>query len=639
MQFMKRCTKLVWQSQNIIKFSLLSTLLLISACAWQTGGQDSVTSKAGAQERKAGQLFDQGNYRGAADSYQRLAQNPSARQNILRLKAAQAWLKIPEDDKAKKYLDLIAPASLNTAQLNRLYLMYAQLELNSGNVEQAQNYSKRISVFALSRAQKVEYYAMTAFSYALTGQTLKSIQERIALASYLDTKQQQEQNNKAILELLSLISEQTLLEQLQQQNAIIYNGWLALEQTRRDYPGGEQQQAAFNAWSEEYPRHPAQGLVSSGYFLVFGFKLANLQTIAVFLPESGPFSAYAAAIKAGFTAAYNQQQGYRPNVRFYDTQQADISIIYRRAVADGAQLIIGPLNKKYIQELAERNDLIVPVMALNYVESLAKSNLYQFALSPIDEVQQAVRQARFTGHENAIILAPGTTEGERMSQYFQHAWEELDGNVLAVQSFDSRAKDFSFPVKQMLSINESQYRYNQLKQVIGTVEYQPRRRQDVDVIFLAASAKNARLINPQFYHNRAGSVAVYGLSRVYRGYADKPQDMDLEGVSFCTIPWLFDAAYQGELSMLSLQEIKAQYPQKYSSLIAFGIDAYAIVAHLNDIAITPYYGATGDLLLNDYNRIERHLVCAKFNDGEALLVEMAKEDEVPVDDITSTKAL
>jgi outer membrane PBP1 activator LpoA protein len=56
--------------------------------------------------------------------------------------------------------------------------------------------------------------------------------------------------------------------------------------------------------------------------------------------------------------------------------------------------------------------------------------LYQFALSPIDEVQQAVQQASLTGHRNAIILAPRTADGQRMSQYFQHAWEASDGNVL-----------------------------------------------------------------------------------------------------------------------------------------------------------------------------------------------------------------
>jgi outer membrane PBP1 activator LpoA protein len=52
-----------------------------------------------------------------------------------------------------------------------------------------------------------------------------------------------------------------------------------------------------------------------------------------------------------FAAADNRQEhaGSRPDVRFYDTQQADISTIYRKAVADDAQLVIGPLNKKFIK--------------------------------------------------------------------------------------------------------------------------------------------------------------------------------------------------------------------------------------------------------------------------------------------------
>ena len=290
-------------------------------------------------------------------------------------------------------------------------------------------------------------------------------------------------------------------------------------------------------------------------------------------------------------------------------------------------MVIGPLNKKYIKELAERNDLSVPVIALNYVEGLVKSNLYQFALSPIDEVQQAVQQAGLAGHKNAIILAPRTTDGQRMSQYLQHAWEASGGNILQVQTFDQKAKDYSFPVRDMLSVNESRARFQQLQKVIGIVEYQPRRRQDIDVIFLAASDKNARLINPHFYHNRAGSVAVYGLAKVYSGYADKNKDMDLEGISFCTIPWLFEESYQGDLSMSSLQDIREQFPQRYLSLIAFGIDAYAVVANINDLATIPYYGATGDLLLNEYNRIARQLVCAKFKNGEATLIQMAEEPE------------
>ena len=613
---MKRYTELI----------LIGVLLLMSGCALQTGG----VVKESAQERRARQLFVQGNYSEAASLYQRLARTPSARQNVLRLQAAKSLVKISQDDKAKDYLDLIVPEKLNTGQRNQLNLLYAQLDINSGNIEQALQHLMRITVTSLSRQKKAEYYELTAFSYAITGQIVKSVHERIALNTYLQTEQKKKNNNIAILELLSLMPEQTLQKQRQQpQTSIVYSGWLALEQVRRKFPGGTQQQQALNVWATQYPRHPAQALISSGYFFVSGFKLANVRVIAVFLPESGPYEPYAAALKAGFAAAYKRQEitGVRPDVRFYDTRQAGISIIYRKAVADGAQLIIGPLNKKQIKELAERNDLSVPVMALNYVEGLAKSNLYQFALSPIDEVQQAVKQANLSGHRNAIILAPQTVDGKRMSQYFQNAWEALDANVIQVQTFDPGAKDFSFPVRQMLSINESQYRFQLLQQVIGPVEYEPRRRQDVDVIFLVASNQEARLINPQFYHNRAGSVAVYGLSKVYSGLPDRNKDIDMEGINFCTIPWFFDEAYQGELSMLALQNLWVRFPDRYLSLFAFGIDAYSIVAHLNELATLPYYGATGDLLLNEYNRIERGLVCAKFKHGEVVLVDVQEESD------------
>ncbi|GAW85396.1 conserved hypothetical protein [Bathymodiolus platifrons methanotrophic gill symbiont] len=625
---MKRYTEQILKSQDIIKFSLLSVLLLISACSLQTGGLGSSAGKESVEERKAGQLFVQGDYSEAALLYQRLAQQISVRQNILRLKAAQAFLKIPLDDQAKINLDLISVKNLTGEQLNHLNLMYAQLDLNSGNIEQALDYLMRISVSALSHSEKTTYYEMTAFAYALSGEIVKSVRERIALDLYQHSGQKKESNNRAILELLSLMSEQTLQRQrTQPQTSTVYSGWLALEQVRRNFPSGEQQQQALNEWADQYPRHPAQPLIASGYFLVSGIKLGNVRDIALFLPGSGPYGLHANALKAGFMAAYERQAvaGVQPNIHFYDTQQSSISVLYDRAVADGVQLVIGPLNKKYIQELAGSRELIVPVMALNYVEGLAKTNLYQFALSPIDEVRQAVSQARFSGHENAIILVPATANGERVSQYFQNAWEAVNGNIIQVQMFDSAARDFSFPVRQMLNINESEYRSQRLQKVIGTAGYESRRRQDVDVIFLAASNQKARLINPQFYHNRAGSVTVYGLSQVYKGQADKNQDIDLEGINFCTIPWLFDEAFQGELSMSALQDLQVQFPNGYLSLVAFGIDAYAVIAHLNDLGSISYKGATGDLLLNENNRIERHLVCAEFKDGAAVLVEMAEE--------------
>jgi hypothetical protein len=56
---------------------------------------------------------------------------------------------------------------------------------------------------------------MTAFAYALAGQIVSSVHARINLDLYLHLEQQKQTNNRAILELLSLMPEQTLQRQRQ----------------------------------------------------------------------------------------------------------------------------------------------------------------------------------------------------------------------------------------------------------------------------------------------------------------------------------------------------------------------------------------------------------------------------------------
>lgn len=602
---------------------------MFSGCALHNRNQAPVESQISRQERKALQLFEQGSYRDSAQLFMNLASVQSARQNVLRLQAAQALLKDSQDNRARDYLALIEPEKLSAQQRNQFFMTHAQLDLNFGSFEQALEWLNLVDLLFLNQQQKSVYFELRAFSYALNGQLLKSVHERIVLDSFLQAERRTA-NNIAIMELLDLVPEQGLKKP---HNDFVYAGWVALKLASRK--SGAQRKQAFDEWQINYLGHPGQLLLDSGYFRVSGFKLTEVHDIAVLLPESGIYSSHAKAVKAGFVAAYQRQEGLRPNVRFYDTEQAGVVSVYRQAVVDGAQLVIGPLNKKYIKELSQSGDLAVPVMALNHVEGLVKTNLYQFALSPIDEVQQVVRQARHLNLQNAIILAPDTVNGRRVSNYFQESWEGLDANVLDVRGFDAGTKDFSLPVRHMLNINESEYRSQLLQKVIGFFENEPRRRQDVDVIFLVANRPKARLINPQFYHNRAGSVIVYGLSQVYSGLADKNRDMDLEGINFCTIPWLIDNTYLDNLSRGALFELTEQFPEKYQSLIAFGIDAYAIVPYLNELGTMPYYGATGDLLLNEYNRIERHLTCGKFNNGEVVVVDQDVFDYQNSQDIQS----
>lgn len=603
---------------------LFLSVFLMTSCASQIRVEDSVMVVQNKQQREAEQLFSSGRYTAAARIFQSLAEIPSVNQDIYQLQAANALLQLGRDGAAKGYLDMVNASELTREQRSLLYLLYAQYFLNAGDAEQALNRLALVSLIDLSVKHKATYHKMAALAYALTGRLVNSAHERIALTPYLQGEQEKEDNNIAILEVLALLPMPILEEQRALQRYDIYSGWIELAIINRTMAKGTAEFAqALTDWQLQYPEHPANLLLASGYYSVQSVVLGDVSRIAVFLPESGVYGAYAKAVKEGFMAAYYQheQDAFRPEITFYDTQSTSIVMLYQQAIAEGAQLVIGPLNKALIQELAENSELPVPVMALNYVDSLVKKNLYQFALSPIDEVRQVVNQAWYEGHKKSIILTSEGREGERLATYFQDAWEGVaDGDILEIQTYNPRSKDFSFPVRNLLNINESQYRYRELRKVVGSVEFIPRRRHDIDVIFMTAKHNVARLINPQFYHNHAGKIAVYGLSRIYAGHSNKAKDIDLENVRFCSIPWLFDQAYQGDLNMHALKSTWQQFPDHFLSLIAFGIDAYEVVPHLNQMAEIQFLGATGRLFLNEANRIVRQLVCAKFQKGEAKLI-------------------
>jgi len=623
--------------KQYVKLVLISSLVLMVSCTAQLKGEIPLDSRIQQLSDQAEELVAFEQYQKAAEIYQQLADKPSGQQQVFRLRAAKVFFKIGADEKAKAYADSVTPAELLVEQRNQLYLLYAQIHLNAGNAEQALNRLLLIQPYGLTREQKIEYHSARAFAFALTGQLTMSARERVVLDGFLSAVERQK-NSIAILEVLALLPVRTLQEQLTGNRGDAYRGWVELALILRTYhQGSDEFELELVFWASKYPDHAGQELIASGYFVASMVDLAGVTEIAIFLPESGVYAVHAQAVKEGIMAAYYQHENdaQRPNLHFYDTQSKDIVALYHEATVAGAQLIIGPLNKKIISQLADNVELTVPVLALNAVDKLIKNNLYQFALSPIDEVQQIVNQAWFEGHKNAIILAPNTPDGERISSFFVDAWSELDGSVLTTEVFEVRDRDFSFPVKRLLNIHESKYRIRELSKVIYGLKSESYRRQDVDVVFLIAGTRLARLINPHFYHNRAESIRVYGLSRVYGGQPAPNKDIDLEGVNFCSIPWLFEQAYQGDLGMRALQDSWQQFPSRFFSLIAFGIDAYNLVPHLNKLDTIQYSGATGGLSLNVSNRIERRLVCAKFQQGEVKLIETAKSMAVGFEGIAS----
>jgi outer membrane PBP1 activator LpoA protein len=121
---------------------------------------------------------------------------------------------------------------------------------------------------------------------------------------------------------------------------------------------------------------------------------------------------------------------------------------------------------------------------------------------------------------------------------------------------------------------------------------------------------------PAFKFHHAGDLPVYSTSHVYTGNVDKKADADLNGLTFCDLPWVL-------VKDSPLRKIfDEQWPeqQNYTRLFALGIDAYHLIrniSYLNNHDYARFSGQTGNIYLDKNHRLHRELLWAQFSYGQA----------------------
>lgn len=328
----------------------------------------------------------------------------------------------------------------------------------------------------------------------------------------------------------------------------------------------------------------------------------NGQRIALLLPTKGPHAEAASAIRDGFLAAYYktvQHQPSDPSVKLYDTGSGNkIAEAYQNALAERSSIIVGPLSKPEVQTISKMH-LTVPILALNTIsEGPMPHQFYQFGLMPEDEVIAVSEHAFRQGRRRALVLAPDSEWGHRLSETFKKQWKSRGGIVVTEQYFNTR--DLSEKIKTLLGVkNEA-------------------RRIDVDMIFLAASTDSARQIKPLLNFYYAENLPVYATSTVYTGIPAPNKDQDLNGIHFCDMPWMLENSASVQETRDSVAKLWPKSFARSPRFFAFGIDAYQLAIQLGGSTQLPSYGLaglTGQLHLNRNQRIERGLTCARFEQG------------------------
>ncbi|MFA5983530.1 MAG: penicillin-binding protein activator [Methylococcaceae bacterium] len=533
----------------------------------------------------------------------------SSAQIDARLQTMDDLIQAGNGDKARAVADTLNPVDLTPSQRDLLSLGYAQILLNTGEAELALKQLDKIQWKFLTPENKSKYWQARAFALSLSGQSLAGVKARIELDGFLKNPNELHENRAAILEALRIMPETKTASDIP---GDILSGWQTLSQILSTPSQDLSLQAALQRWQDGHPGHPGNNYLQNKP----PSQAATNYVIALLLPESGVYASAGKAIKAGFMAAYQQQVDHKPILQFYDTETASPDALYQQAINAGANLVIGPLDKDSIQKLANTSTLTIPVLALNVVPYLEKDKLYQFGLNPADETEQLAHRASLDNHQNALMLMPDNDAGRRNADLLTEAWLPEGGHIIDSQFYNLNSTDYASVIKAMFNIDESEARFQKLQQFFPDLIYKPRRRQDVDLLFLNAYSKEARSLNPQLHYYQTGDLPIYATANIYSGQINPIADQDLEGIVFCDIPWLFENSYSGPLGLGALQEVWSKFPATYVRLIAMGLDAYALTTQLDHLAESPYDGATGKLSLTYNKRIKRELTCAKFANGQ-----------------------
>ncbi|MBD8602286.1 penicillin-binding protein activator [Pseudomonas sp. CFBP 8771] len=458
--------------------------------------------------------------------------------------------------------------------------------------------------------QQVRAHLVRARALEADGQILAAARERVFVAPLL-SGEVAGQNHEAIWALVGSLP----VEQLQNQGTDDFAGWLSLALAVKSAGTLEQQQAAIDTWVAQHAAHPAARQLPTPLVKLKALASQPLTRIALLLPQEGQLAGVARALREGFMAAYYQAQqaGQKPPVIdvIDSSRLSSLDDFYRQAQAQGVQLVIGPLEKNLVKQLAARTQLPLPTLALNYSDNnqLGPPQLFQFGLAAEDEAREVSRRARADGLHSAAAMIPKGEWGDRVLNAFRQDWEANGGTLVAAERVDQPVQ-LAQQIADMLNVRNAG---SGLQSSTGT---QGSRRQDIDFIFLTATPQQAQQIKPTLNFQYAGDLPVYATSHVFSASGDQAQYNDMTGIRFCETPWLLDT------SNPLRQQVTRQWPQANGSmgrLYAMGVDAYTLAARLGQLKALPdsrIEGLSGNLGMSASQRIERQLPWAQFAGGQ-----------------------
>jgi uncharacterized protein len=589
-------------------YAALMLSVLAGACSLVKPTEEPL----GGQQRAA-RLVREGKHAEAAKAYADLAvQFPGDNDNYQLLSAEQS-VAAGNLAAAKQALAAVSPEArtkLPTARaLVAAEIAYAQND-GAGAIRELDS----IPV-PTAPDQAQNYYWIRGRGAFLTGHPVEGTRALVEREHFLSDPAALKANRDELYARIRAAAERGAPLKAPAKTEAVVLGWLDLGPVAVELERNPMRAAAALAnWKRAYPQHPANDSVLTSAETQITVATEFPDQIALLLPLSGRSEVAGVAVRDGFIAAYLEQDpAKRPRLKIYDVAAEPLPAVYNRAIADGAGFIVGPLTKEDVAAIAPLSAGKTPVLALNFLADTVSParNFYQFSLLPEDEARMVARRLASDGHLNGVAIVPGGELGNRVLAAFSDELKRLGGSVLDSARYDSSQPDFSDIIKQVLQVKVERIP-GQTKADRNTPATH---RSDANFIFISGGAAAARLIMPQLRFHYAGDVPVYSTSDSFE--PDPSANSDIEGMFFPDMPWMVS---NDAVTAQIRDGVRGAWPTKTARrdrLYAFGFDAYRLLPTLQaKVPAGDIAGVTGQLHIDEHNRIRRDLSWAQIKGGQ-----------------------
>jgi outer membrane PBP1 activator LpoA protein len=559
------------------RFPLLFLLLLLMAgCATVSTAPTATPAEQAAQA-----LLDQGRFGESAEAWQAIAQTArSPQRDRAFTHAADAWQQAGNAEAARRAL----------AQSNRRRLVgedalvhdmvAARFLVDAGRGRDALPLLGQALATVPDRL-RVRWHRLRASAFESAGQNFDVAVEQAWL---LQAAKPHERSAGArnIERLLAGLDNQTLAQRSASLAAAepAYP-FAARELRRRGLPVPRPVQSDVSARTGDFPPADADGYRPPA-------------KLAVLLPTSGPLAAAAVGVRDGLLAGYYAEPRRRTRLHFYDSGGTGdgARAAMKKALADGAQMIVGPLGRDEVTAIFESGDPDVPVLALNRPQEVPPPGSLSFALLPDDEGLALADRLAARGLTRVLVFSQDDDNAQRAVAALREGLQLRGGSVIAEITVGDSFTELGGRITAALAKAGS----------------------PPTAVVLALKSTQATWVSAQVRSSPLAALPRLATSSIASGGR---LPVELDGIEFPELPWLLDQSDtlpDAETLAHSLPSARGASQR----LFAFGRDAWSLVGYFERLQTDPAYvirGATGRLRIDSLGALQREPAWAELSGG------------------------